>query len=525
MASGSFNGTTSNKYITPTIIWSSERSEVVENASFVTVKLYYTKLSSSVENTFGYWSGGIYIDGVGQSFNDVKVELIPGGGSVLVATVSRTVSHNDDGTKSVLISANGSIAGTTLSSTTISKTVTLDTLPQASTITCDGVTEIESKPVIKITRKSDNFTHTILYKFGAVSGTVLTKTTGTTISGWTIPSSFYSQIPNSQTGEGTLTCITYNGSEQVGEPKTCALKVRTNEAKCKPTVSGSVVDTNDKTIGLTGSNKILVRYASTALCTLTATLNNSAGSIKAKTINNTAISGNTLTINNVGTNIFDFYAKDSREYHNTDKVVIPTDKFISYIPLTNDAAISRDEPTNNKAILQIKGNYFAGSFGAKSNALTVKYKQVGGNYVSVTPTIKDNKYSATITLSDLDYTKAFDFEVVVSDAINTITKPLTLQKGIPVFDWGENDFNFNVPVTMKGKSLSTLKPIYLTASTLDAASSDNSSLNIGYGVIDDVGYLSFYIGWIVLQFKVSNGNKVHQRVKYGNSSWGAWVEI
>ena len=523
MASGSFNGTTSNKYIIPTIEWSSEKSDAT-NSSTVTVKLYYYKLSTSTEDTFGYWSGMVWIGPFGGQFKDVEVCIEPGGSRVLVATYTRVIDHNDDGTKSIEISATGSVAGTSLSSTSIVGFVDLDTIPRASTITCDGVTEIESKPVIKISRKSDSFTHTILYKFGSVSGTVLTKTTGTTISGWTIPSSFYAQIPNSQTGEGTLTCITYNGSTQVGDPKTCALKVKTNEAKCKPTVSGSVVDTNNTTIALTGNKEILVRYASTALCTLTATLNNSAGSIKDKTINNVAISGNTLTITNVGTSTFDFYAKDSRGYHNTDKVVKPADKFIAYISLTNDATISRDEPTNNKAILQIKGNYFAGSFGAKSNTLTVKYKQAGGNYVSVTPTIKDNKYSATVTLSDLDYTKAFDFEVVVSDAINTITKPLTLQKGIPVFDWGENDFNFNVPVTMKGKSLSTLVPIKHTADTLDAVSSDPAAFNVLFGVLDNTGYLTFYIGWIVLQFKVTSSNKVYRRVKYGNTGWSEWVE-
>ena len=523
MASGSFNGTTSNKYIIPTIEWSSEKSDAT-NSSTVTVKLYYYKLSTSTEDTFGYWSGMVWIGPFGGQFKDVEVCIEPGGGRVLVATYTRVIDHNGDGTKSIEISATGSVAGTSLSSTSIADFVALDTIPRASTITCDGVTEIESKPVIKISRKSDSFTHTILYKFGAVSGTVLTKTTGTIISGWTIPSSFYSQIPNSQTGEGTLTCITYNGSTQVGDPQTCALKVRTNEAKCKPTVSGSVVDTNKTTLDLTGDNKILVRYASTALCTLTTTLNNSAGSIKAKTINNTAISGNTLTINNVGTNIFDFYAKDSREYPGTDKVVIPDDKFIAYIPLTNDATISRDEPTSGKATLRVEGNYFAGSFGKENNTLTILYRQGDGDYIPVTPTIKDGRYSATVGLSGYDYSKAFDFEVVVSDEINTISKPLTLLKGVPVFDWGEFDFNFNVPVTMQGKSLSTLVPIYHTASTLGAESSDNYNFNISYGVIDDVGYLSFYIGWIIIQFKVTSDSKVYRRAKYGHSPWSDWAE-
>ena len=30
--------------------------------------------------------------------------------------------------------------------------------------------------------------------------------------------------------------------------------------------------------------------------------------------------------------------------------------------------------------------------------------------------------------------------------LSTVTKTITLQRGIPVFDWGENDFNFHVPI-------------------------------------------------------------------------------
>jgi hypothetical protein len=229
--------------------------------------------------------------------------------------------------------------------------------------------------------------------------------------------------------------------------------VTTDESKCKPTVSGAVVDTNAATIALTGNKNILVRYCSTALCTLTATLNKNAGSIKTKTINNVSISGNTLSIPNVETSTFDFYAKDSREYFNQDKVAAPEVQLIAYIPLTNDATIYRDEPTNGKATLKIEGNYFGGNFGAKANTLTVKYRQGNGSYVSVTPTISNNKYSATVSLEDLDYTKSFNFEVVVADALSVVPKPLTLQKGIPVFDWGEEDFNFNVPVIINGVNI------------------------------------------------------------------------
>jgi hypothetical protein len=179
-------------------------------------------------------------------------------------------------------------------------------------------------------------------------------------------------------------------------------------------------------------------------------LNKNAGKISLKTINNVSVDGNTLEIPNVETGIFEFYAKDSREYFNSDKKEIT---LVPYIKLTNDAEIYRDDPTSGNATLEIKGNYFDGSFGAEENknTLTVEYKLEGDEKpTTVTPTIKDNRYEATVSLTGLDYTKSFNCEVIVKDKLNTVPKPLTLQKGIPVFDWGEEDFNFNVPVKING---------------------------------------------------------------------------
>ena len=74
---------------------------------------------------------------------------------------------------------------------------------------------------------------------------------------------------------------------------------------------------------------------------------------------------------------------------------------------------------------------------------------------------EDNTYTAEATLTGLNYTQLYDIRVRAQDAIYKHEGPLaeavdhniTLNKGIPVFDWGENDFNFNVPVTIQKKPL------------------------------------------------------------------------
>lgn len=427
-------------YVYLEFAWSVTATSIPNNTKTIYWELRGKRTASGFVNAGGF---KVVLDGatVYEKSTDYRIELRNG---TVVASGSKTFTHNGDGTRSFSVSIQGAIYYYAVNATG-SKAFELDTIPRASTISCT-IADIESKPTITISRASSSFTHTVTYQFGNLTGTIASKTSATSITTWAIPSSFYSQIPSSKTGKGTLTCTTYNGNTSIGT-STCDLDVTTDETKCKPTVSGTVEDTNSTTIALTGDKNILVRYCSTAKCIIGVTLNKNAESTKAKTINNVAVSGNTLNIANVETGTFDFWAKDSREYSNSDKEV---KTLVLYEKLTNNASVQRTDPTSGNATLRLEGNYFNGSFGAASNTLTVKYRQGSGSYVTVTPTISGNSYTATVNLSGLDYTQSFTYEVVVSDKISTVTKQVTLQKGIPVFDWGESDFAFNVPVKIDG---------------------------------------------------------------------------
>lgn len=439
---------------------------------YIYLEFAWTVTNTSIENNQKtiYWelrgkrsasgyamAGGfqVVIDGetVYNKSTDYRIELRNG---TVVTYGYKTFTHNPDGTRTFSVSIRGAIYeyNVNCTATNIDSPFILDTIPRASSISCTEA-YIESNPTITISRASSSFTHTITYKFGSLKGTIVEKTSDTTITNWTIPPDFYLQMPDSKRKTGIMYCTTYNGGTPIGTYQ-CDLVAKTDEAKCKPTVSGTVVDTNDKTIALTKNPDILVRYCSTALCTINATPNKEASKISLKTVNNVVVpeGSNTLEIPNVGTDVFDFYAKDSREYFDSYKVAKPADKFIRYVPLTNEAVIYRDDPTSGKATLEIKGNYFTGNFGAADNTLTLLYKLEGDtDYTTVTPTINDRRYSAKVSLTGLEYTKSYNYEVVVEDKILTIPKPLTLQKGIPVFDWGEDDFNFNVPVTINGVNI------------------------------------------------------------------------
>lgn len=383
--------------------------------------------------------------------------VLQGGGSVLLWKYDMTVVHDSDGTflnKSVSC---GVMIDTTFSSSGYIGTVTADgimtlaTIPRASTI---GATDanIGAASMIAVTRKSSVYTHSIQYVFGSLSGYVTSsggvsteesKFTNTSIA-FTVPTAFYTQIPNAKAGTCTLIIRTYSGTTQIGYAQDCTFTATASEANCKPTVYGTVVDSNDVTKALTGDESKLVQYYSTAFCTITATAQNSA-TISSKHIAGSAVSGNTRSIPNVWFDSVSFIAKDSRGYSTSITV---SSTMVPYVKLTNNATGTRTGPTSGNATLNLKGSYYNGSFGSVDNDLEIKYRICDGEYISVAPTISDNTYSAIVPLTDLDYTQSYTFEIVVTDKLASVSKNVTIGKGVPVFDWGESDMNIHVPLRL-----------------------------------------------------------------------------
>lgn len=440
---GTFYGTTANVRITPIIEWSATQS-VAGNYSDITATLSYTKKNSN-PTTGGRWTGSLTIGDNTKNVSSQYIEVYQDKITQVMTHTAR-VYHDSYGKATVTISATGGIvnpSSSTLQNTKISATVTLDTIPRASGVSATSAA-VGKNPTITITRADASFTHTITYTFGDLTGTVAEKTKETTIKNWTIPESFYTQL-SKKSGEGTLTCTTYSGSTKIGTA-TCKLSVTTEKAVCKPAVSGTVVDGNSKTIALTGDKNILVRYVSSAVCTISATGKNSA-QIDKKTVNGKEISQSAITFSKVETGTYLFRAVDTRGYETeypVEKTLVP------YINLTARAVATRTDPTSGNARLRVEGSYYPGDFGAANNTLTVKYRQKGASaYTAVTPVIRGNTYWAEVTLTGLDYTRSFDYELMVEDKLYSLTPKATVGKGVPVFDWGEEDFSFHVPVYLK----------------------------------------------------------------------------
>ena len=218
-----------------------------------------------------------------------------------------------------------------------------------------------------------------------------------------------------------------------------------------PIIVGSVVDTNAKTIALTGNSKTLVKYESNAKAKLTATPQKFA-TIKSNWIKYGGATFNETerTFNAVENNTFEFGATDSRGFQ---KSLLVTPTLIPYVRLTcNIDNVLGD--ADGAITFYISGEYFNGNFGAAANTLSVQYRYMEDDgafgewqNVSVTPT--SNNYSAMVTLSGLNYHNGHTIQARAIDKIATVESGEVYTKTEPVFSWSKTDFQFDVPVLMR----------------------------------------------------------------------------
>ena len=221
-----------------------------------------------------------------------------------------------------------------------------------------------------------------------------------------------------------------------------------------PIVKGTVVDTNEKTIALTGNSKKLIKYHSNAKATMTAEAQWGAAIDESlyiiKNGVNTAFTTECI-FEEVENNSFIFSAQDSRGKIGRDTL---SPIMVNYIKLTCNITKNRPDAVGNMTVSCV-GAFFNGNFGAAENTLTAQYRYtVTGTAFSdvwydMNISKSTNSYyaSADLTIPNFDQQKYYSFEIRVKDKLETVTVTENGLKSMPIFHWGENDFVFEVPVT------------------------------------------------------------------------------
>lgn len=224
-----------------------------------------------------------------------------------------------------------------------------------------------------------------------------------------------------------------------------------------PTLNPTIKDVGSVSAKLTGdANNIVIKgYNSMEVSTGAAARKEATIASQSVTCGSKSIKSASGSLGRVESGTFVFSVTDSRG-NTTSRTINKT--LIDYVKLTCNLAANKPTADGNMSFT-ISGNYFNGSFGATNNTLTVqyRYKQNDGSYsawTTLTHTISSNKYTATGSLTGLDYQSYYTFQARALDKIyNADTEPAILSeekrvKTTPVFDWGENDFAFHVPVVL-----------------------------------------------------------------------------
>lgn len=144
------------------------------------------------------------------------------------------VPHDQNGTKTVNINARLDINVSGYGSATVGFNRRLPDIPRASS--GNDVTAVIGQPVtININRKNDAFKHAIWATYGSFNKQITTTNVDTSFS-WTPPLELCEQTPNSASGFGNITIITYDGSREIGrDVKRLNLSIPDS---VKPTLTG-----------------------------------------------------------------------------------------------------------------------------------------------------------------------------------------------------------------------------------------------------------------------------------------------
>lgn len=298
---GSFTGR-STSVARPYIIWSATQN-VANNTSTITATLIFVRYDGYRSWNTNPQTYTIKIDGDSLSITGTY-DMGPNGKTSTIGSVTKTVTHNSDGRKSVKIEASGYTGLSNIGNVNISQTITLDTIPRASDFTAFSLSStsmaVNTSRTINYTldRKSSSFTHQMTLRLG--SKTIKTWTdsgTGSrtqTLSGSEV-NTIISSLPTSTSGTLTLTMQTKQGSTNIGSPVSRSVNI-TIASSVAPTASNLSVS-----IYGSGRDKTINKFVQN-ISRVTASFSSSAGygaSVSSRNIVVRRVSGgaNSQTIN------------------------------------------------------------------------------------------------------------------------------------------------------------------------------------------------------------------------------------
>ena len=346
-----------------------------------------------------------------------------------IATGTKTISHNSDGTRSFSVSLAAAIYYSSIGCTG-SQTFTLDTIARASTLSVSDGT-LGTKTTLTADRKSSSFTHTLTWECGSYSGTLATKSTSTS---WpfTPELKLASVAPYGQKVYCTYTLSTYNGSTLVGtDSKSAWFAI---PSSVKPSCTLSLSDSNGyaSTYGgyIQGESKLSVTINATQA--YGSPISRYSASANGATYSTRTFTTSALT--KVGTNTISATVTDGRERPGSVSSNITV------------LAYSRPQITNLKVrrcnangTENDRGGYGKISFhctitplsNKNTRACSLRYRQSGATTWTNAPAITLSAYDQDCNPPVIQMSDAHSYEVQINltDAFGTTSAVTSISTG------------------------------------------------------------------------------------------------
>ena len=249
---------------------------------------------------------------------------------------------------------------------------------------------------------------------------------------------------------GTLRYLLYSNNRQY----VSYVDKKITIVNANPKLEVTAEDVNETAIEYTGNPNVLIKGVSNVLTTAT------YEALKGAQINAYSVVNGKQT-SNITPNIFECVEDDEFEFGVRDSRGIETRKtlkidMIEYLKPTCEL-IAHAPDAEGDMLFQVSGKCYVGTFGIKENSIKIYYRYKKGeeNYTDWLPididvVMVDNTYEANAFLSGLDYRSRYTFQIMIKDAFSESMSVERVVKTIPTYDWGEEDFNFNVPVNVTG---------------------------------------------------------------------------
>lgn len=349
------------------------------------------------------------------------------------------IAHNADGTKSIsieltgnrfsefsLFTSNGGYGnGAGVSS---SKTITLTTIPRASSITSASNITLGNNCSVTWTPLSTAFYYKLKFVLGNWSHTTgalhPNKTSAYTYSSYTIPIEAVSkQIPNIATGIMTVYLYTYNNSScstQIGSTTFKVFTVTVPSSVIPKVTSVSMTIDNSANsvvkgwgIAVAGFSKVKITASADGIYNSTISSFTISGSYSAtKTGTSLNYTGGALTS---GSKTFSVTAKDSRGRTSSAVKSDPLQVYAYSNPTMSSFSVQRSTTNASKVI--VKANWsFASVNGKNSTTAILSYKK---KTVSAWKEYGEIGKNTSVTLTtDFDEAASYDFKITITDSLS-----------------------------------------------------------------------------------------------------------